>query len=67
MYRMERGLVMVFHAIILGFVLYLSMVYGLGQSPVVAEDRSIVVSAVVLIYMILFGHGYPTKLNRHFV
>jgi hypothetical protein len=63
----ERGLVMVFHAVIIGFLLYLFMVYGLGQRSVVAEDRSIVVSAVVLIYMVLFGHGYPGRVNRHFV
>jgi hypothetical protein len=61
---MERGIVMVVHSIIIGFVLYCVMLFGLGQSSNVAENRSILISAGVLIYMILFGHGLPTKLNK---
>ena len=54
---------MVFHTIIIGIVLYAFMVYGLGQSAAVAENRSIVLSAIVLLYMVVFGHGLPTKIN----
>jgi hypothetical protein len=61
---MERGLMMVAHSAIIGLVLYFFMVFGLGQQPVVAENRSILISAVVLIYMIVFGHGLPVKINR---
>lgn len=61
---MESGLMMVFHAIIITVILYLSMVYGMGQNSIKAENRSILIGAVVLIYMILFGHGLPTKLNK---
>jgi hypothetical protein len=40
------------------------MVFILGQKPIVAENRSLVLAALALIYMILFGHGLPTKLNK---
>ena len=61
---MERGLVMLLNSLIIGVVLYFVMVYGLNQPNNVAENRSILISSVVLIYMILFGHGLPTKLNN---
>jgi hypothetical protein len=35
----------------------------LKQSPVVAENRSICIAAAVLIYMIVFGHGLPGRMN----
>ena len=54
---------MAFHAIIIGIVLYAFMVYGIGQSAAVAENRSIVLSAIVLLYMVVFGHGLPTRIN----
>ena len=61
---MERGLVMVMHSAIIGLILYLIMTFGLGQSPKVAENRSILISSVVLTYMILFGHGLPVAINK---
>ena len=60
---MERGIVMVLHSIIIGVVLYLLMVFGLGQQKNVAENRSILLASFTLIYMILFGHEMPGKLN----
>ena len=60
---MERGLTMVLHSVIIGIVLYLLMFYGLNQSQRMAENRSILIAAIVLIYMILFGHGLPRKIN----
>ena len=62
---MEGGLMMVLHSLIIGIVLYFAMVFGLGQQPKVAENRSILIASFVLIYMILFGHGLPTKLNKN--
>jgi uncharacterized membrane protein len=56
---MERGLMMLLHAVIIGFILYLIMVFGLKQSQSVAENRSLLAAAIVLIYMLLFGHGLP--------
>ena len=56
---------MVVHALLIGLVLYLVMVFLLGQSAMVAENRSILIAALVLAYMILFGHGLPTSLNKN--
>jgi len=58
---MERGLVMLLHAIVIGLILYIIMFLVMKQSQSVAENRSILIAAVVLIYMILFGHGLPNK------
>ena len=62
---MELGRMMFLHAVIIGILLYLFMIYILGQTPVVAENRSILLAAIILIYMILFGHGLPTALNKN--
>jgi len=61
---MERGLMMLLHSIIIGLILYLIMIFLLKQDKSVAENRSILIASVILIYMILFGHGLPTKLNK---
>jgi uncharacterized membrane-anchored protein len=55
---------MVLHSLVIGVVLYMLMVFVFNQNPKMAEYRSILVASVVLIYMILFGHGLPTKLNK---
>jgi len=62
---MERGATMLLHAIIIGVILYFTMVYVLGQDKSIAENRSILLSCCILIYMILFGHGLPFKLNKN--
>jgi hypothetical protein len=61
---MERGLTMVLHSVVIGILLYLSMIFILGQKKIVAENRSILLAAFALIYMILFGHGMPNKINK---
>ena len=61
---MERGLSMLLHSVVIGIILYVVMIFGLGQKSNVAENRSILIAACILIYMILFGHGLPLKLNR---
>lgn len=61
---MENGRMMVLHSIIIGVLLYLFMIFILGQNQTVAENRSIILAAVILIYMILFGHGLPTSINK---
>jgi hypothetical protein len=33
------------------------------MSAAVAENRSILIAAAVLIYMIVFGHGLPGRIN----
>ena len=61
---MESGRMMLLHSAVIGVVLYLLMVYVLGQSQAVAENRSLLLAALVLAYMILFGHGLPTSINK---
>jgi|TARA_X000000950_G_C13420573_1_gene459937 hypothetical protein len=62
---MERGLMMLLHSVIIGVLLYLVMIYLLKQPQVVAENRSVLIGAVVLIYMVVFGHGLPNRINRN--
>jgi len=62
---MESGRMMLLHSAIIGILLYLVMIFGLKQKQSVAENRSILISAFVLIYMILFGHGLPTSVNKN--
>jgi hypothetical protein len=62
---MERGLMMLLHSVIIGVLLYLVMIYLLKQPQVIAENRSVLIGAVVLIYMVVFGHGLPNRINRN--
>lgn len=61
----ERGFIMLAHSAMIGAVIYIIMRYIFNQSALVAEDRSIVIAAFVLIYMVMFGHGMPKQLNRN--
>jgi len=62
---MEDGRMMLLHSVIIGILLYLFMIYMLGQTQIVAENRSILLAALILVYMILFGHGLPTSVNKN--
>ena len=62
---MENGSIMVVHSAVIGLLLYLFLVFILKQNHLVAENRSILFASLVLIYMILFGHGLPTSINKH--
>jgi hypothetical protein len=59
----ERGLTMLVHSVVIGIAVYAIMVFLLKQSPVVAENRSILIASAVLIYMIVYGHGLPGRMN----
>lgn len=61
---MEPGRMMLVHALVIGVLLYLFMLFVLGHKQAVAENRSILIAALVLVYMILFGHGFPTSINK---
>jgi len=61
---MEGALSHLFHAFIITIILYLIMRFALRQSQTMALNRSILIGAVALVYMILFGHGLPTHINR---
>lgn len=59
-YKMERGLVMVVHGAVVALVAYAVMIYGLKQSPGMAENRSVLLGALAVAYMVVFGHQAPT-------
>jgi hypothetical protein len=61
---MESGLNMLVHSVIIGIVLYVIMTFLLKQRQAVAVNRSLVLAALGLIYMIMFGHGMPGRVNR---
>jgi hypothetical protein len=61
---MDQPWMMVVHALVIGVVLFVLMKFVLKQSDEVAERRSILIAALALIYMIVFGHGMPTKINK---
>lgn len=56
---------MLLHSVIIGVLLYLFMFFILKQNQSVAENRSILLAALVLVYMIMFGHGLPTSINKN--
>jgi len=56
---------MLLHSIIIGVLLYLFMFFILGQKQIVAENRSVLLAAFILVYMILFGHGLPRSINKN--
>ena len=55
---------MVIHSVVIALVLYIIMVYALKQNYMVAETRSVFLGGVVLLYMLMFGHGLPGKINK---
>jgi len=61
---MEGPLTHVFHAFIITLILYVLMKFALKQSQTMALNRSILIGALALTYMILFGHGLPTHINK---
>jgi TRAP-type C4-dicarboxylate transport system permease small subunit len=60
---MESGFVMVGHMLLIVLVLYVVMRYVLGQNSRVAEDRSVLLGGLALVYMVLYGHGMPGRVN----
>ena len=54
---------MLFHALMLMLLSFVIMRYVLGQSSRVAEDRSVLLGGLALVYMVLFGHGMPGRVN----
>jgi hypothetical protein len=61
---MDGPLTHVFHAFIITLLLYVIMKFALNQSQTMALNRSILIGALSLAYMILFGHGLPTRINK---
>lgn len=61
---MEEGLIHLFHAFVISIVLYMVMRFFLQQSQKMSINRSLFIGSIALIYMILFGHGLPTHINK---
>uniref|UniRef100_A0A6C0AQM3 Uncharacterized protein n=1 Tax=viral metagenome TaxID=1070528 RepID=A0A6C0AQM3_9ZZZZ len=61
---MENALSHLFHASIITIILYVIMKFILNQTVSMSLNRSILIGALALIYMILFGHGMPTHLKK---
>tara|TARA_B100002051_G_C16551664_1_gene542905 strand:+ start:399 stop:572 length:174 start_codon:yes stop_codon:yes gene_type:complete len=49
----------VLHASVITAVAYVVMLYGLKQSPSVAETNSLALGSGSLAYMLIFGHKLP--------
>ena len=62
---MESGFTMFIHSAIIAVILYVIMTFLLKQSEMVAQDRSILIGALTLVYMIMFGHSLPTHINKN--
>jgi len=61
----ESGLMMLLHSIVIGVILYLFMFFIMKQKHEIAEARSILLGGIVLVYMVLFGHKLPGKINAN--
>ena len=62
---MESGFTMLIHSAIITVILYVIMKFILKQSEMISQNRSLLIGSLVLIYMILFGHGLPTHINKN--
>ena len=61
----ERGLMMLLHSAIISVVIFLAMRYALKKDIKNSENTSLLFGSVTLIYMLLFGHGLPNKINKN--
>ena len=62
---MESGFIMFIHSAIISLILYVIMRFIMKQPVLISQNRSILIGALALIYMILFGHGLPTQINKN--
>ena len=62
---METGFTMLIHSAIITTILYVIMKFLLKQPEIISQNRSLLIGSLVLIYMILFGHGLPTHINKN--
>ena len=64
-FKMHGAMNHLFHSILLGVLSYFVMLFALKQPYDVAQDRSMLLAALALAYMILFGHSLPTRVNKN--
>lgn len=61
---MDNGLQMLGHSAVIVVIIYLALVHLAKQARGVAGNRALLVGAVALVYMILFGHGLPKGMPK---
>lgn len=61
---MERPLMMVLHSVFISVIVYIIMVYVLKQNYMIAETRSVFLGGIALLYMLMYGHSLPGKINK---
>jgi len=61
----EGPLNMTWHSIMIAIIFYAISVYFLKHRRGLAYNRSFLVFALSLSYMLLFGHGMPWRINRN--
>jgi len=62
---MDQWYMMIIHAVLIALVLYVIMLYLLKQPAIKAQNRSVLIGALVLVYMLVFGHGLPVSINKN--
>jgi hypothetical protein len=60
---MGDSLEMVFHGALVGVVVYVICKFFFKDSEAKCMTRAVGLGLVVALYMVMFGHGPPTKLN----
>jgi hypothetical protein len=50
---------------IIGVISYFVMLYIFKQDQAVAQDRSILLTTLLITYMILFGNGPQRRINKN--
>lgn len=61
MYMNESSLTMVLHAVVIGIVVFIALVYGLKHPKDKSVDKSVLLASIALAYMVVFGHALPSK------
>ena len=62
---MENPLMHLLHAAVITPLVYIILKFLLKQSQGRALNRSLVFGLLAALYMVLFGHGPPTRLNQN--
>ncbi len=58
---MDSSFSHIVHSIVLVAIAYVILFYVLKQSRDSSMDKSILIGAIALMYMILFGHNFPPR------
>ena len=62
----ETPTTMVFHGFLIAIAIYIILVL-VGQSKEVAYTRAVTIGLLAAAYMIIFGHRYPTNINKELI